>query len=93
MRVADGDGQCIGHVIGAEFGFRQQYLHHHADLPLFGMTGADHGFLDVVRAIFRDRKPRLRRHQQGDAARGTKFQRGARILVDEGFLDPASFGA
>ena len=56
------------------------------DLRLLAVAGADHGLLHHIGRVFGDGKARLRRHQQGDAARLAELERRRRIGVDEGRL-------
>ena len=87
MRVADGDGQRVGRVGALEVGGGQQGLDHQLHLALFGMAGADDGFLDQVGGIFADRQPAQSRRHQRHAARLPELQRRARAGGDEGLLD------
>ena len=56
MRVADGDGERVGGIVGVEFRPRQQHRDHHADLLLLRVAGADDRLLHRVRRVFGDRK-------------------------------------
>ena len=87
MRVRDRDRQRVGGVGGFRLGLRQQDLEHHRDLVLVGMTGADHGLLDLVGRVFGNRYAEHRRRQHGDAARLAEFQRRDAVLVDKGLFD------
>ncbi len=62
------------------------------DLPLLGVTHADHRLLHGVRRILPDGDPGLRRHEHRDAARLTELQRAGRVLVDEGLLHGRGVG-
>ena len=66
---------------------RQQHLHHHRDLRLFGMADADDRLLDQIGGVFGDRQAEQRRRGERDAARLTELQRRLRIAIDEGLLD------
>ena len=57
MRVADGNSQRIRRIVGVEFGAGKENRHHHSNLRLFGMTGANDRFLDDVRRVFGDGYP------------------------------------
>src|SRR5882672_6118621 len=85
--VADGDRQRIGGIGGLQQAARQQATHHHLDLRLLGMAGADDRLLDQVGGIFGDREPGQRRHQQRHAACEAELQRGRSVLIDEGLFD------
>src|ERR1700736_6340050 len=87
MRVRDRDSERVGGVGGFRFGLGQQNLQHHQNLVLVGVAGADHGLLDLVRRIFRNRNPKHRRRQHRDAPRLSKFQGGDAVLVDKSLLD------
>ena len=52
----------------------------------------DHHLLHRVRRVLGHRQPRLRRHQQRDAARLPELQRAGGVLVDEGLLDRRRLG-
>src|SRR5467141_4150792 len=93
MRMRDGDRERVGGVGGFRLGLGQQDFQHHQDLILVGMSGADHGFLHLVRGIFRHRYPEHRRRQHRNAARLAKLQRGDTVLVDEGLFDRGFCGA
>ena len=84
--VRDRDRQRVGGVGRFRLGLRQQDLQHDRDLVLVGMSGADHGLLDLVGRIFRNRYAEHRRRQHGDAARLAELQRGDAVLVHKGLL-------
>ena len=87
MSVTDGDGQGIGAIGTFEGRPRQQRAHHHLDLFLGRMAGADHGLFHKVGGVFEHRQTGQGRHQHGNAAGLAQFQGRRRIGVDEGFLD------
>ena len=87
MRMRDGDRQRVGGVGRFRLGLGQQDFQHHQDLVLVGVAGADHGLLDLVGRIFRDRDPEHRRRQHRDPARLAELQGGDAVLVDKSLFD------
>jgi hypothetical protein len=51
------------------------------------MANTNHRLLNLIGRIFAHIKPRLRRHQQGNAARLAQLQRARTILVHKCILD------
>ena len=51
------------------------------------MAGADHGFLDLVRGVFRNGDAEHRRRQHRDAARLSELEGRDAVLVDERLFD------
>ena len=85
--VADGDRQRVGFIRAVELGLGKQEADHGLDLLLFGVPGADHRLLDLVRRVFRDAQALHRRGQKRRAPRLAELQRRARVLVDERLFD------
>ncbi len=84
--MAERGGERVGGVGADIAGRRQQPPHHEGDLRLVGPAGADQGFLDRRRRIFRDAKPRARTRRERHAARLAERQGRARIGIDERLL-------
>ena len=86
MRMTNRNRQCIRRIGTVDLYTRQMEAPHMVNLRLGGMTHADHGFFHRIGRIFPDHQPELRRNQQRDPPRLPQFQRGDRILVDEGIF-------
>jgi uncharacterized protein len=87
MRMAYRHGKRVGGMLAVPIRLRQQGADHHLHLPLVAMAGARYRLLDRVGRVFGNGNAGPCRHQQGNAARLAKFQRGRRVAIDEGCLD------
>ena len=66
---------------------RQDLPHHHLDLGLVRVPGADDRFLDQIGRVFGNREAALGRCEQDHAAGDAEFQGRRRVAVDEALFD------
>ena len=58
--AGDGAGERVGGIGLFDAASGKKPPHHRLNLFFLRMSDTDHGFLDVVRCVFRDLEPRLR---------------------------------
>ena len=87
MKLADGNGQCVGRIGWWKFRKLQDGPDHHLDLPLFGPSVTDDRFLDLQRAVFVDRQPSIRPGQDRHSPDMTLFDQTPDVLPVKNILD------
>jgi hypothetical protein len=87
MRVAHGDRQGVGGVLGQRAGDVEQTFDHQLNLFLLRAAGADHGELHLARRILENPRPDRERRAQRGAARLAELEGAVRVPVHEHALD------
>ena len=85
--MADGCCQRVRRIRGHRSIQFEYASHHQLDLALFGVSGANHGLLDLTRRIFKDPRLGIGGTANGRAARLAQFQGAVGVAIDEHFFD------
>ena len=89
----DGDGKCVGGIVGLGRSFHvEMQAHHFLHLGFVGVAVAGDGHFDLVRSIFENREAILVGDEQTNAASFCDGNTGSNVLLKKEFFDRHDFG-